>query len=98
MFYTYIIQSQKDHSYYVGQSENPERRLEKHNNSKTGYTSRKQPWELVYKESFETRSEAIKREREIKSKKSRVYIDSLISNNINTDYFLLPLHTILIVL
>ncbi len=41
------------------------------------------PWRLVYFEMFETRTEAIKRENEIKSKKSRKYIEVLISKKIH---------------
>lgn len=79
MFFTYIIQSKKDGSFYVGYSENPEKRLEKHNNAKTGYTSRKQPWQLVYTEEFKTKTEAILREKFIKNQKSRDFIIDLIN-------------------
>lgn len=79
MFFTYIIQSEKDSSFYVGYSENPEKRLEKHNNAKTGYTSRKQPWKLVYTEEFKTKTEAIIREKFIKNQKSRDFIMKLIN-------------------
>ena len=81
MYYTYIIQSQKDGSFYIGYSEYPEKRLEKHNSSKSGYTSTKQPWNLVYTEEFQTKSEALKREKFIKSQKSKSFIISLINNS-----------------
>ena len=81
MFYVYILQSQKDSSYYIGYSSNPTLRLEKHNRAKTGYTARKQPWTLLYTEAFEEKSEAIKRERFIKAQKSKVFIEKLIREN-----------------
>ena len=37
-------------------------------------------WELVHKEEFNTRSDAMRREREIKLKKSKKYIKWLIDN------------------
>ena len=37
------------------------------------------PWKIVYKEKYNTKSEAMKREYEIKRKKSRKYIESLIN-------------------
>jgi putative endonuclease len=43
------------------------------------YTSKGIPWELKYYESYETKTEALRREREIKSKKSRKYIEALVS-------------------
>ena len=41
-------------------------------------TRNKGPWVIVYIESFETKIEANHRELEVKSKKSRVYIEKLI--------------------
>jgi putative endonuclease len=38
------------------------------------FTSIGIPWELKYYEKYESKSEALKREREIKNKKSRKYI------------------------
>jgi len=81
MFYLYILQSQKDGSYYIGYSANPQQRLLKHNNSLSGYTSRKKPWALVYTQAYATKTEAIKRERFIKAQKSRVFIEKLIADN-----------------
>jgi len=36
------------------------------------------PWKLIFNEEYSTKSEALKREREIKRKKSRKYIEKLI--------------------
>ena len=54
-------------------------RIFRHNNSGSKGTKKANNWELVYQELFETRSEAYKREMEIKKKKSRKYIELLIS-------------------
>ncbi len=80
MFTVYIIQSLKDSSYYVGQTDNLEKRIKRHNLGKCNYTKKKIPWKLVYKEEFSTRAEAIKREKEIKNKKRKSYIKWLIKN------------------
>ena len=79
-FYTYIIQSEKTGKYYIGSSEDVQKRLQQHNWSRTPSTKTGIPWELVYTEEFETRSEAVKREYAIKKKKSRKYIEYLISS------------------
>ncbi len=68
-FAVYIIQSQKDGSFYIGYSQDPARRLVKHNSANTGYSARKKPWKLVYTEFFETKTEAIKREKFLKKGK-----------------------------
>ena len=77
-FQVYIIQSQKDGSYYVGSTRNLEERIGRHNQGRSKYTKLKRPWELVYLEDYADRSSAIKREKEIKGKKSKRYILILI--------------------
>jgi putative endonuclease len=82
MFYLYILQSESSGRYYIGQTDNLDRRLAEHNNpecisSKT--TKRfKGPWELVYSEKYPNRSAAMARERQIKAWKSRKAINELI--------------------
>ena len=69
----------KDFSFYVGQSNDLDYRVSKHNNGFSKYTSSKTPWRLVYFEMFETRKEALQREKEIKRMKSNKYILQLIA-------------------
>ncbi len=80
----YIIQSVSNGHFYIGQTSDLEKRLKQHNEHKcSGSSSTKRlkgPWELVYQEFYESRSEAMKREKEIKSWKSRKAIISLISS------------------
>ena len=78
MFYIYILQSELDYSYYVGFTENIENRVYEHNFGRTGYSKSKRPWKLIYSERFETRTEAIKREKYLKRLKSRKYIEKLV--------------------
>ena len=80
MCYTYIIQSQTNGKYYTGSCKDIDIRIERHNAGATPSTKPGRPWKLVYSESYENNSDALKREREIKSKKSRKYIEFLISN------------------
>jgi putative endonuclease len=79
-FYVYILQSKKDFSYYIGQCDNLDKRMSKHSDGLSKYTSGKRPLRLVYFESYATRSESIKRERQIKCMKSNQYLNRLISN------------------
>ena len=78
MHFTYIIQSLKDHSFYIGYTSNLQQRLDKHNKANKGYTASKKPWRIVYFESFESKTEALKREKFIKAQKSRAFIEMLI--------------------
>ena len=69
MFYAYILINAKGR-YYIGQTSDLNRRLFQHNNYKFSYTKKGRPWRLLYSESFNTRREAVIRERQIKSYKS----------------------------
>ena len=75
MFYTYVLKSLSHGTLYVGSSEFPERRLkDEHNRGRVRYTKGRMPWELIYKESFLLRSEAMKREKFLKSGQGRKWI------------------------
>ncbi len=66
MEYVYILKC-KDNSLYTGYTNNVVKRLEMHNSGKGAkYTMGRCPVELVYFETFNTKSEALKREYEIK--------------------------------
>ncbi len=80
MCFVYILQSQLDQSFYIGFTTNIEDRLNEHNFGNTGYSKRKRPWNLVYFESYNTKEEAIKREKSLKRMKSKKYILELINN------------------
>ena len=81
MCYCYILYSSTLDRYYVGHTcETLPERIRKHNSIHKGYTGKATDWELVYKEQYSTQGQAYKREREIKSHKSRKIIEKLISS------------------
>ena len=65
-YYAYILQSEVDQSFYKGSTEDYLKRLEQHNQGLSHYTSRKMPWKLVCVERFESRAEAMSREKSLK--------------------------------
>ena len=77
-FYVYVLQSKKDQSFYVGQCDDLDARMSKHFDGMSKYTASKRPLRLVYFEFYSTRGEALKRERQIKNMKSRIYIQQMI--------------------
>jgi putative endonuclease len=77
-WFVYIIYSEKINKYYVGVTDDLDWRLERHNMGWGKYTKRGIPWRLVYYETYETKSDALKREKEIKQKKSKTYIENLL--------------------
>jgi putative endonuclease len=80
MFYTYIIYSNKADKFYIGATENLEQRLAKHRNKNKGFTNQADDWQIVYSKEFQTKSEALAYERQIKSWKSKKKIISLIES------------------
>jgi len=59
---------------YKGHCEVLERRLAEHNSGKTKSTKGGIPWEIVWFEKFETREEAMKREKYLKTAAGRRYV------------------------
>jgi putative endonuclease len=78
MYYTYVLYSKRFDIIYIGQSADLQIRLKQHNDGKHRYTKRYIPWEIVHIEKFNTRTEAMKREKESKSHKGRDYIRNLL--------------------
>ncbi|MBU1557388.1 GIY-YIG nuclease family protein [Patescibacteria group bacterium] len=73
MFYVYVIKSDKDYI-YTGQTNNLKDRLLRHNSGREKYTKNKGCFKIIYKETYNTRSVAMKREKELKSGKGREWI------------------------
>jgi len=66
MYHVYILRSIKNNSFYIGYTNNVERRLKDHNSGLVEYTNKNMPWEIVYYESFTSLLDAKKREKSLK--------------------------------
>ncbi|PIY95941.1 MAG: endonuclease [Candidatus Kerfeldbacteria bacterium CG_4_10_14_0_8_um_filter_42_10] len=75
MYFVYVIKSIKYLSRYIGSTDNVDKRVNEHNNGKCRYTKGRMPWTLIYKEEFNNRSEAMKRDKFLKSGQGRKYLD-----------------------
>jgi len=78
-YIVYIICNQHGKK-YIGHSSNFNLRLQYHNNNKSFYTKNKGPWKLIYKEIFQTRSEAMKREKFLKKQKGGDTLKNIIKH------------------
>ncbi len=84
MFYVYVLYSVSFDTIYVGYTNDVLRRLNEHNTStKTSHTKKYRPWVLLHQENFQTKSEAIDRERQLKSSRGREFIRAIIIKNYN---------------
>ncbi len=79
MFFVYILRSDTYGTRYVGSAEHVEKRVEEHNQGRCRYTSGRRPWKLVHYETYQTRSEAMKREHFLKSGQGRKILDAIFS-------------------
>lgn len=78
MYTVYAIYNEGAGKLYIGQTKDLVERLRLHDNHTfKGYTSRfPGEWKLIYKESTSTRSEALIREKQLKSYRGREYVKS----------------------
>jgi len=83
MYFVYLIQSDIDNSFYVGYSQNPNKRLLVHNNGESTYTRRKMQWKLVYTEEYNSKSEALKREKFLKAQRNTEFYKKLIKESLD---------------
>jgi putative endonuclease len=65
----YILQNTVTKRYYIGSTNNIERRLSEHNRGQTPSTRHQGTWTVVYSEAVNSNKEAKGRERQIKSYK-----------------------------
>ena len=67
MYYVYLLQSESNpKKIYVGYTASIDKRLTEHNIVEKGFTSRFQPWKVIYYEAYDNRAIAIERERQFK--------------------------------
>lgn len=65
-YFTYVLLSGTNGDIYIGSSEDVDRRLALHNHGKVRSTKAYRPWKLLEVHKFESRSEAVQRERFLK--------------------------------
>jgi len=79
MYFFYILYSQKLDRYYTGHCAHPlQERIRRHLSAHKGFTAKAKDWKVVYQEQFPDKEKAYARERSVKAKKSKKYIEWLI--------------------
>ena len=76
MFSVYVLRSLKNNKRYVGYtSKDIFKRLKEHNNGCNKWTRQNSPFKVIYSENYNLKTEAIKRERFLKSGQGRKWLD-----------------------
>jgi len=79
MFTVYVLYSKAYNKIYIGYTSDLANRLLSHNQlAKKGHTIKYRPWVITYTEEFELKSQAIIREKQLKSANGRQFIWDLI--------------------
>jgi putative endonuclease len=79
-FVVYILFSKRFNKTYVGFTSNLIERFKSHNQlSKTGFTTKYRPWEVIYVEFFHSKSEVLLKEKFFKMGIGREIIKELIN-------------------
>jgi predicted GIY-YIG superfamily endonuclease len=78
MIFVYVLQSAVDGRFYVGLTNDLQRRLSEHNRGKMKYTKAFRPWIIIFHEPQPDYPSARKREKYFKSAAGRRWIQKLI--------------------
>ena len=74
MYYTYVLQSEKDGDFYTGYTEDLKLRFEQHNKGKVESTKNRKPFRLIYYEACVDRNDATRREKYLKTYHGKMFI------------------------
>jgi len=78
MYTVYVLKSLMNGRLYIGYTEDIAERLNSHNSGKVRSTKAYKPYLIAYKEEYENKTEARKREIFLKSGKGREFIKAVI--------------------
>jgi putative endonuclease len=80
MHYVYVLRSLTDDGFYIGYSTNLRKRFEQHSQGNSFATSYRGPWKLIYYEAYLEQSDALGREKYLKSGAGRRFLQSQLRN------------------
>jgi putative endonuclease len=85
MFYVYILEHTKDKSWYIGYTEDLKRRLKEHQSNKGSRTTslKNGKYKLIYYEAYLNKTDALGREKYLKSGSGRKYLQKQLKNYLN---------------
>ena len=82
MYFVYILQSEKNGRYYIGSTNNLERRLLEHNSGKTKSLKYLRPLKIVFQKEYSHEYEAKQIEKKLKKLKNRNILERIITEKI----------------
>jgi putative endonuclease len=67
VYYTYVLQSEKDRGFYIGFTKDLKLRFEQHNRGQVDSTKSRRPLKIIYYEGCLNQADATKREKYLKT-------------------------------
>lgn len=81
-YYVYVLRSVKDGLFYIGMTNDIDRRYLEHKLGKNISTAKRLPLELIYFEAFKTKTDAERREKYFKTTKGKITLRQMIRNSL----------------
>jgi len=82
MYYVYVLKSLVDNNFYTGFTDNLDRRIDEHNSKKVISTKNRIPLKLIYYEASLNKSDALHREKYLKSTYGKRYLRNRLKNHL----------------
>ena len=82
MWYVYVLRSLKDGRFYTGTTSDLRKRLEEHNRGKEPGSKHMAPLELAYYEAGQSKKDAFKREKYLKTTYGKRYLKNRLQDNL----------------
>ena len=82
-YYVYILRSLKDGLFYIGMTNDVDRRFIEHQTGKNISTAKRVPFELIYYEAFRNKNDAERREGYFKTTKGKTTLRQMLRNFLN---------------
>ena len=83
MYYTYILQSQKDKRWYTEATDDLRERFNLHNKNQVISTKNRGPFELIYYEACANQKDAFRREKYLKSGPGKRYLKNRLKRSLS---------------
>lgn len=74
MFYTYVLQSEKDNKLYTGYTKDLDLRFEQHQKGQVESTKNRRPLKIIYYEACLEQADALKREKYLKTHYGKMFL------------------------
>ena len=83
-YYVYVLQSLKDNKFYIGFTNDLERRLKEHEQGKNISTSKRLPVRLIYFEGHLSKEDAMRRESYFKTTKGKTTLRQILKESLQS--------------